>query len=340
MPCVGQAAGGDAAGLPKDPKEVFAAAAPFYDFNDASLKPWHLKASYQLYDGDGKPTEQGTYEYWWASPKVYRSTWTRPGATYTEWHTADAKRAYKVSGEALSFFEFRLQKSLLSPLPKPGDLDPSRVHLERQTESTQGAKVQCIMLNPMSPGHGKIDAAPLGLFPTYCFDPNMPVLRASYSFEALTSQFNKIVKIQGRYLAREVLFFEEKNKVLSAEVETIEGLAPTDAVLTPASDAQSTIPSTVQQVFSTVPPGLLIRKVQPIYPQDAKKARVSGTVVLRAIIGTDGRVHDLQVVSAPWPSLAVEGLSCVSKWEYKPLLVDGVQVEFETTINVIFTLGG
>jgi hypothetical protein len=108
--------------LPKDPKEVFAAAAPFYDFNDASLKPWHLKASYQLYDGDGKPTEQGTYEYWWASPKVYRSTWTRPGATYTEWHTADAKRAYKVSGGALSFFEFRLQKSLLSPLPKPGDL--------------------------------------------------------------------------------------------------------------------------------------------------------------------------------------------------------------------------
>jgi TonB family protein len=339
LPCLGQVAG-DAAGLPKEPREIFAAAAPFYDFNDAALKPWHLKASYQLYDGDGKPTEQGTFEYWWASPQVYRGTWTRPGATFTDWHTADGKHAYKASGEALRFFEARLKTALLSPLPETLDLDPSRVHLESQTESTQGVKMQCIMLNSMRPGNGKIESAPLGLFPTYCFDPKMPVLRTHYSFEGLTSEFNKIVKTQGRFLAREVLFFEEKNKVLSAEVETIEGLAPTDAALTPASDAQSTIPSTVQRVFTTAPPDLLIRKVQPIYPQDAKNARVSGTVVLRAIIGTDGRVHDLSVVSTPWPSLAAEGLSSVSKWEYKPLLVDGVPVEFKTTINVIFTLGG
>src|SRR5580700_3890421 len=75
--------------LPKDPRALLEMAAPLYDFTDPSLKPWHLKATYQLYDQSGKPSEQGTFEYWWASPKVYRTTWTRPSATRTDWATSD-----------------------------------------------------------------------------------------------------------------------------------------------------------------------------------------------------------------------------------------------------------
>jgi hypothetical protein len=76
----GQAASSDGPGLPNDPREVFAMAAPHYDFADPALKPFHIKAAYQLYDEKGKPSEQGTFEYWWASPPAYRATWTRPGA--------------------------------------------------------------------------------------------------------------------------------------------------------------------------------------------------------------------------------------------------------------------
>jgi TonB family protein len=83
----------------------------------------------------------------------------------------------------------------------------------------------------------------------------------------------------------------------------------------------------------------LVRKQVPTYPQDAREARVSGTVVLRAIIGTDGGVHDLHVESTPWPSLASSALWAVSQWEYKPFLHYGDPVEVETPIYVIFTLG-
>src|SRR5271157_3323072 len=107
-----------APGQPKEPRAIFDAAAPYYDFADPSLKPWHLMANYQLYDADGKPGEQGTYEYWWASPRVYRSTWTRPSATHTDWHTADGKYAYLATGEPLNYFEYKLQSALFSPLPK------------------------------------------------------------------------------------------------------------------------------------------------------------------------------------------------------------------------------
>src|ERR1017187_9178397 len=63
-------------GLPKNPREIMAVAKPFYDLTGATLHPWHLKATYQLYDEQGKPSEQGAYEHWWVSPTVYRTTWT------------------------------------------------------------------------------------------------------------------------------------------------------------------------------------------------------------------------------------------------------------------------
>jgi protein TonB len=85
---------------------------------------------------------------------------------------------------------------------------------------------------------------------------------------------------------------------------------------------------------------MLLKKQQPVYPQDAKDARASGIVVLEATIGRDGKVHDLRVVQAPWPSLVASAIQAVSQWEYKPYLLNGEPVEVKTNINVIFSLGG
>jgi len=332
-----QTASSDTPGLPKDPREVFAAAAPFYDFTSATLKPWHLKASYQLYDEKGDPTEKGTYEYWWISPAVYRSTWTRPGATHTDWHTADGKHAYQTTGERLKFFEYRLQSAFLSPLPDGGDLDPTKSRLDRETVSLGGVKFPCFMVIPLMPQHGQIQAVPLGLFPTYCFDTQLPILRFSYSFGTVTTEFNMFVKMQNRYLAREIVLFEGKRKILSAEVDALTVLSPSDAALTPSAEASVTKVDKVP-ISAAVAVGMLVKKETPIYPQDAKSARVSGTVVIRATIGSDGGLHDLHVVSAPWPSLAASSLWAVSRWEYKPYLLNGEPVEVETTVNVIYAL--
>ena len=92
-------------------------------------------------------------------------------------------------------------------------------------------------------------------------------------------------------------------------------------------------------VSASVAVGLLVKKVIPIYPQDAKDARVSGKVVLGATIGRDGRVHDMHVIEAPWPSLVASAMWAVSRWEYKPYLLNGEPVEVDTTINVFYTLG-
>jgi len=313
--------------MPKDPRDVFAAAAPFYDFNSPSLKPWHLKVTYQLYD-----------ENWWASPQVYRSTWTRPSATHTDWHTGDGKQVTQVTGERLSYFEYKLQSALFSPLPKGADFDPAKFRLEREDYGPKDAKMSCIMIVPLMHQFGSTKNIHLGLFPTYCFDPQIPVLRSSSAFGTVSTLFDRLTKIQNHFMAKEIRFYEGEREMLSATITSATTLNPTDPALTPSQTA-NTVTVNRAQLAAGVVVGSLIKKQQPIYPQDAKDAHASGTVVLQATIGIDGGVHELRVVSTPWPSLAASALWAVSHWEYKPYLLEGSPVEVETTINVIYTLG-
>lgn len=79
--------------------------------------------------------------------------------------------------------------------------------------------------------------------------------------------------------------------------------------------------------------------VKPVYPPLARQARIQGTVRLNAIIGTDGRVKDLTVVSGH-PLLVPAALEAVKQWVYEPTLLNGEPVEVVTIIDVNFTLTG
>jgi protein TonB len=93
------------------------------------------------------------------------------------------------------------------------------------------------------------------------------------------------------------------------------------------------------RVGGNVQQASLIRMVQPIYPPIAKTAHVSGTVILHAIIAKDGTVEDLQYISGPG-LLMKSAMDAVRMWRYKPTMLNGEPVEVDTTISVVFTLGG
>lgn len=95
-------------------------------------------------------------------------------------------------------------------------------------------------------------------------------------------------------------------------------------------------PSKVR-VSSGVAQGLLIRQVNPQYPQIARQARVEGRVILQATIGKDGTVQNLHLISGH-PMLVQAAMDAVSQWRYKPYYLNGDPVEVDTTINVNFTL--
>lgn len=92
------------------------------------------------------------------------------------------------------------------------------------------------------------------------------------------------------------------------------------------------------RVSAGVAQGLLIRKIEPVYPQIAKTSRESGTVVMSAVITKSGAIGDLHVVSGP-PMLRQAALDAVKQWRYRPYMLNNQPVEVETTVSVVFNLG-
>jgi len=107
---------------------------------------------------------------------------------------------------------------------------------------------------------------------------------------------------------------------------------------TPVAVPKVATPQRVR-VSAGVTSGLLIRKVQPVYPPLARQARIQGTVILHAQIGKDGSIQNLQLISGH-PMLVQSALDAVRQWKYKPYLLNGEPVEVDTEVAVNFTLSG
>jgi protein TonB len=81
----------------------------------------------------------------------------------------------------------------------------------------------------------------------------------------------------------------------------------------------------------------LVRQPKPVYPPLAKQARIQGTVKFQAIIGKDGTIQNLQLISGH-PLLVPSATEAVKQWVYQPTLLNGEPVEVVTQIDVNFTL--
>ncbi|MEK7752796.1 MAG: energy transducer TonB [Acidobacteriota bacterium] len=91
------------------------------------------------------------------------------------------------------------------------------------------------------------------------------------------------------------------------------------------------------RVGGNVQQAKLLNQPKPVYPPLAKQARIQGTVRFNAIIGRDGAIANLVVVSGH-PLLVPSALEAVRQWKYQPTLLNGEPVEVVTQIDVNFTL--
>lgn len=82
----------------------------------------------------------------------------------------------------------------------------------------------------------------------------------------------------------------------------------------------------------------LVRQAKPEYPAAARKNGIQGTVRMTALIGLDGRILGLELVSGP-PELVDASVSAVRMWEYKPTLLNGKPCFVMTLIDVNYVLG-
>lgn len=100
---------------------------------------------------------------------------------------------------------------------------------------------------------------------------------------------------------------------------------------------KATTPHQRVQVPSAEMGTLLVKRVRPEYPDDARAKRIQGTVMLRATVSREGNVIDVSVISGD-PELSKAALRAAKKWKYHPYLLGVEPVEVETTIQMNFQL--
>ena len=121
---------------------------------------------------------------------------------------------------------------------------------------------------------------------------------------------------------------------------------PSEAADTESPDVRaegSTAPKDVHmvrvRVSSGVSQGLLVKKVPPTYPPEARAAYIQGTVILRAEINKEGDIANLELLSGPI-ELVGSAVDAVRRWKYRPYLFNGEPVTVDTQIQVNYMLSG
>ncbi len=92
------------------------------------------------------------------------------------------------------------------------------------------------------------------------------------------------------------------------------------------------------KVGNGVTPPKLLRKVDPKYTEDARAAKISGAVFLRVVVGTDGKAHDINVISTIDPGLSQKAVEAVQQWDFQPGQKNGQSVNVIAQIEVNFRL--
>jgi periplasmic protein TonB len=105
----------------------------------------------------------------------------------------------------------------------------------------------------------------------------------------------------------------------------------------PAPKAEAPGPREPVLVSSDLQAARLIHRIEPVYPALARQARISGVVRLEAIIGEDGAIRQLRILSGH-PLLVRSARDAVVQWRYRPTLLGGVAVPVLTHIDVNFKL--
>jgi len=94
-------------------------------------------------------------------------------------------------------------------------------------------------------------------------------------------------------------------------------------------------------LISTLPPEvmerLLLRRVEPVYPEAARRANFQGVVMLDAVIAADGTVVNLHPLSGP-DALVSAAMDAARWWRFRPYRVHGEATAVETTLSVEFRL--
>jgi TonB family protein len=104
-----------------------------------------------------------------------------------------------------------------------------------------------------------------------------------------------------------------------------------------ATQRAAIVPEKASELASLKTDGILLYRVEPEYPEQAREQKIQGVVVLEVHVGADGAVQDVQAVSGP-PLLIRASTDAVKRWRFKPHTSNGRSVEMQSRVSLNFRL--
>jgi TonB family protein len=313
--------------MPTEPAAILAVGSKVNGLNGHEVSPWHIKATYQVFDTKGKLSNTGSYEEFWLSDKSYKRTYTSPTFTQTEYATEQG--LYRSGSQDWpGRQETEVRMYLTAPISAMSGLHD--VQLKKENLSVGTARLQCVTLK--SSQVYPVESA-------YCFEQDRPMLRLALSPDGSSQRlYNGVVEFQKRFIAKDVRVTYRNNPVLIIHVDEIGGLpASSPPEFTPSPDAKGPLTGKIVVPEETMSTFVLVQ-VLPIYPVSAKQSHIEGTVTLRITVGKDGVVSGADAISGP-DELRKSAVDSVRRWVYQPFVVLGDSTEVETNVRIIFQMG-
>jgi len=339
--------------LGSDPAAFLKEAARVNGLSEAGDQAWHLRVSFQSFDEQGGVNDQGTFEEFYVSPTKYKSIYSRPGFSWIRYGTEQG--LLQTGNDAWDSFAPGYLRTLIDPLRNAKEISQFDLASEERLEAA--FLYPCISLRNRSRDPRSLPEK----LEAYCFEPVTKALRMEVDDRTLTAILRRrSLMFQGRSVPRDLEVVHFGKLMFAAHVETIETITTVDeAALTPPQNAIRTqsrvvLPDgSVEMVPLVHPPranaristvtisasvadGLLLNRVDPVYPPSARTAGVQGTVVVEAIITKEGRISSIRIVSGP-PQLQGAAIDAVRQWTYRPFILNGQAVEVRTEIPVGFS---
>jgi hypothetical protein len=329
------------------------------------LKPWHAKIEYSLLSSYGPPDlrdqrigtgggrraartlvgtgpgtpgmAHGAVEEWHAAryqwSRTYASrmqTWN--GAEWSVSHTGRFEAKPKHMDFDKDLLDLRIARPILDPLYQAESLPPDAELAVSRLSPGDGQVFNCVLLtNP-----NKI--APTGVaawtMPTMCFDADLRLRLVSSGNTVV--QFSDFQPFQGRSVARAVRVLVNNQLDSEMKITLLEAFDPAanPAVLKPSAAAVLQ-PYTIE---SGDPPLESIHEQGTTIPLLGDGTPFRGTLTVSAIVRKDGSVKVMPSPAGPMQPVQDAVSLAVSKWKYKPYLIDGRPVEVR--VNIPYLIDG
>lgn len=303
---------------------LFAKALAVSDIRAPGSPPFQMSGTINLKDSRGK-TATGAYLLKWAAPDQWREeihfgnyARIRVGGKNQYWQSRTTPYELQSLLQLSQGLNFLQELHVWSNPANIAGLESVDLHQKKD----HGTKLSCVMLklNEMSASSD------------YCFDP----LTGTLAIDRLGSvEFSGFLSFGGKRFPGNMRAEAPPAVPITLQLNSIMPLVKADQ-----ADFQPPPGSTVWP-FCDAPDSLptLKSRALPEYPMGERMEHEQGSVFIYAVIGTNGRLSNLKLLSAPDAGLGESALSTVGQWRYKPETCGGQPVPIETSIRVVYALG-